>query len=69
MSKNQDALFDALDILGEIGIRLVPERPTQDMCMAGISAGDVDAQTVMRIYNAMLVAATASSLHGDQLLN
>ena len=64
-----DDLFSALSVLSEIGIRLVPELATRSMCHAGAAAGDVDAQTALRIYNAMLIAAAGSSLHGDQLLN
>lgn len=70
MSDPFDDTFAALDILGQIGIRLVPERPTRDMCAAGAAAaGDVDPQLVLRIYNAMLMAAATCSLHGDQTLN
>jgi hypothetical protein len=69
MSNNFDDTFAALEILSEIGIRLVPERPTQRMCQAGSAAGDIDQQTVMRVYNAMLVAASSSALHGDHSLN
>lgn len=69
MSDPFDDTFAALDILGQIGIRLVPERPTRDMCAAGAAAGDIDPQLVLRIYNAMLMAAAMCSLHGDQTLN
>lgn len=68
MSKNQ---FRALKVLREIGIRLVPERPTRDMCEAGMAAGgsEIDADTVRRIYSAMLIVAADCALHGDNTLN
>lgn len=58
-----------LEILGELGIRLVPERPTAGMCKAGCAAGDLDPLTVQRVYNAMLIAAMGCRLHGDHSLN
>jgi len=69
MSDNFDDTFAALEILSEIGIRLVPEKPTQLMCQAAASVSDLDPQTVIRVYNAMLVAASSGSLHGDHSLN
>lgn len=58
-----------LGVLDQIGIRLVPERPTAMMCKAGCAAGDIDPHTVQRIYNAMLLAAIDCPLHGDHSLN
>ena len=69
MSHSSEDVFAGLKILSEIGIRLVPEHPTGLMCAAGISAGDVDIETVRRVYYAMLVAASHASLHGDAPLN
>ena len=61
---------NSLSILEEIGIRLVPERPTASMCKAGCAAGgDIDPLTIQRIYNAMLLAAIDCPLHGDHSLN
>ena len=65
--KPQD--MNTLEILGEIGIRLVPEQPTPQMCKAGCAVGDLDPQTVQRVYNAMLIAAIDCRLHGDHSLN
>lgn len=58
-----------LNILHEIGIRLVPESPTVDMCRAGSAIGEIDIDTVRRVYRAMLIAASGASLHGDHSLN
>lgn len=57
------------DLLMDIGIRLVPQSPTSEMCRVGCIVGDVDPETVRRIYNAMLVAAEDCPLHGDNALN
>lgn len=65
----QEEKVSALNILHEIGIRLVPEKPTADMCRAGSAIGDIDIDTVRRIYHAMLIAASGASLHGDHSLN
>jgi len=69
MSDVLKANENGLSVLEEIGIRLVPERPTDSMCKAGCMAADLDPQTVRRIYNAMLIAAIDCPLHGDQSLN
>jgi hypothetical protein len=69
MSHPLNNAADGLSLLQEVGIRLVPERPTRDMCRAGCAVGDVDPDTVRRIYNAMLTAAAECSLHGDNTLN
>ncbi|GEM_PF-6240958 len=61
--------ISALNILHEIGIRLVPEKPTSAMCQVGSMIGDIDVETVRRVYHAMLVAASEASLHGDNVLN
>lgn len=61
--------ISALNILHEIGIRLVPEKPTSAMCHIGSMIGDIDVETVRRVYHAMLVAASEASLHGDNPLN
>jgi hypothetical protein len=69
MSDKMDAALQDFDLFQEIGIRLVPQRPTRDMCRAGCAAGDIDPETVRRVYNAMLVAAADACLHGDSTLN
>jgi hypothetical protein len=61
--------MNTLEILSEIGIRLVPEQPTAQMCKAGCAVGDIDPLTVQRIYSAMLIAAIDCRLHGDHSLN
>lgn len=66
---HQEEKVTTLNILSEIGIRLVPERPTADMCRAGSAIGEIDLDTVRRVYHAMLVAASGASLHGDHSLN
>ena len=58
-----------IGIFQSIGIRLVPERPTLAMCRAGSAVADLDADTVRRVYQAMLVVAADTSLHGDATLN
>ena len=71
-TQNRDSYPDqmnTLEILSEIGIRLVPEQPTLQMCKAGCAVGDLDPQTVQRVYNAMLIAAIDCRLHGDHSLN
>ena len=70
MQNNQhDNDLKGLEILKEVGLRIVPERPTDWMCKAGCAAGDSDYETVMRIYNAMLMAAIDCPLHGDHPLH
>lgn len=67
--RKTDKQAQSLDVLMDIGIRLVPESPTLEMCRVGCIVGDVDPETVRRIYNAMLVAAEDCPLHGDNALN
>lgn len=73
MSHNSDDVVEekvsTLNILHEIGIRLVPEKPTADMCRVGSAIGEIDIETVRRVYHAMLIAASNASLHGDHSLN
>lgn len=58
-----------INLFHEIGIRLVPQSPTRDMCRAGAAAGDIDPETARRIYNAMLTVAADTTLHGDNPLH
>lgn len=69
MSDQSNDSIENTRLFQEIGIRLVPQRPTMAMCRAGSAAGDIDLETVRRIYNAMLVIAADASLHGDNTLN
>lgn len=61
--------MNTLEILSEIGIRLVPEMPTAQMCKAACAISDLDPLMVQRIYSAMLIAAIDCRLHGDHSLN
>lgn len=56
-------------LLSEIGLRLVPEKPTIEMCRAGCAIAATDIETIRRVYGAMLVVAADTPLHGDNTVN
>ncbi len=55
-----NALREALNVVtlvGEEGMVLVPTEPTDLMIRIGADVGDIDPDTVRRIYKAMLYAS------------
>lgn len=50
--------LDTVEALASTGMRVIPEKPTQDMLAAGCQAGGVPVRTVWNIYQAMLKQAS-----------
>lgn len=55
--------LDALSVLKEINLTLLPQRASKDMAKAGAAAGGVSEVEAMIIYEAMVKTAEANPLH------
>ena len=55
--------LDALSVLKEINLTLLPQRASKEMAEAGATAGGVSEVEAMVIYEAMVKTAEAYPLH------
>jgi len=49
--------LDMVDALESANLLVVPREPTTEMIEAGVTAGQLDRETVVRIYSAMVLAS------------
>ncbi|MBF0355118.1 MAG: hypothetical protein HQL43_07785 [Alphaproteobacteria bacterium] len=56
-SRLEEAL-ELIEKLGQPGIAVVPERPSNNMLAAAVLAGDISPDRAQRVWRAMLAAAS-----------
>ena|GEM_PF-5153355 len=52
-----DFALKAMDVLGEADLMILPQEPSNYMCMMGAEIAGVDPFTAKKMYRAMLAAA------------
>lgn len=60
-STTMEQALQVMELVLSSGYYLLPDKPSAQMISAGMQAGDVDAATVERIYQAIYASATTNT--------